>query len=399
MVAAVLLALGASAAVHADTLWVEPDNVYWSEGRGISSPLLVQEDPTASNGAYIEVEAGFNSQAAMPAIEGVASYPFTVEADGTYRIWARVMAPNTGADSFWVQVDGGTPIKWNGIAPGASWHWTLVKNEGAAAPASFALSAGQHQLKIAYREDGTRLDVLVITSDAAYDPTAPLTGPPAIPTLQLSGNSTGVLASWTAVPGAQSYTVLVDGVAVAQGLTRQTYSSPTGGCFEVLAVASTGTSDPTPYCNNIFTDPIVERKYVSSDMSSITAPMIDGEAGLVAVPGTPNSLDVAPAHGRGRFDFRLGGRAKFKVWVSTGVIDKAHDSFWVRMDSGRWIKWNNIKNTTCEAVHDSDNDDRVVLFDLGAGSHRLEFAYREVGTSMWKIALTDDLDFDIPCHD
>src|SRR5262245_28795874 len=94
-VAAILLA--ASATTQADTLWLEPENVYWADPGGISSPLLVKEDPTASNGAYIEVEAGFNSQAAMPASEGVASYPFTVEADGTYRIWARVMSPNTGA--------------------------------------------------------------------------------------------------------------------------------------------------------------------------------------------------------------------------------------------------------------------------------------------------------------
>jgi hypothetical protein len=53
----------------------------------------------------------------------------------------------------------------------------------------------------------------------------------------------------------------------------------------------------------------------------------------------------------------------------------------------------------CDDVHDSNNGMQTVIFSLGAGSHMLEFAYREVGATLTTLAITEDLDFDIPCDD
>jgi hypothetical protein len=60
------------------------------------------------------------------------------------------------------------------------------------------------------------------------------------------------------------------------------------------------------------------------------------------------------------------------------------DSFWVRMDDGAWIKWNNIPSG-CADVRNSDLSGSPVNFSLGAGSHRLEFAYREDGARLTNI--------------
>src|SRR6185295_15942816 len=96
---------------------------------------------------------------------------------GTFRIWARVQAPNDGADSFWIKMDNGTPIKWNEIPLGSSWHWALVRPDVATnPPATFNLPPGRHTLKIAYREDGTRLDALVVTNINDFDPRGPVIG-------------------------------------------------------------------------------------------------------------------------------------------------------------------------------------------------------------------------------
>nr|WP_237390567.1 T9SS type A sorting domain-containing protein [Fulvivirga sediminis] len=48
---------------------------------------------------------------------------------------------------------------WNGIGPFSSWTWAQVQ--------PYTLSAGNHTLRIAYREDGALLDKLVFTAGSA----------------------------------------------------------------------------------------------------------------------------------------------------------------------------------------------------------------------------------------
>ena len=116
------------------------------------------------------VAAGNNTQAAPPAT-GHAVFSFSVPAAGTYKVWARVIDPTNGDDSFWVRMDSGSWINWNEIPIGAAWHWDDVHNASAGnALVTFNLAAGSHTLTIAYREDGARLDKVLITNDSAYVP-------------------------------------------------------------------------------------------------------------------------------------------------------------------------------------------------------------------------------------
>ena len=149
-----------------ELLWIE------AESGTITKPMATYNDATASGGKYISTE---NLGVIATHVDGVASYPFTVKG-GAYKIWGRVIDMPTGRNSFWVRIKGATLdtvpdadgwVNWN-FPNGAAWHWDDVSNgTDAAAPAvHFALKAGSYTLEIAYREDGARLDAIVIT-DAA----------------------------------------------------------------------------------------------------------------------------------------------------------------------------------------------------------------------------------------
>ena len=390
--------LGASRVAGAATFWVEAERVRGNVGGTITSPMVLKDDAAASNGSYIEVATGNDSKTSMPSTEGVTSYSFEVESSATFRVWARVIAANDGNDSFWVKMDNGSAIKWNEIPLGSSWHWVLVQAEGASSPATFSLGAGTHTLKIAYREDGTKLDALVITSDTSYNPNAAPTGAPDAPVCQEeidSGTLTGNRLTWNAVPGAQSYIVEHAGVTVATG-TGHVYLATAEGSYAVHAVASTGTS--VGDCGAVFSSSALMLRRGISDMS-VTSPLINNGGLLITQSGTSESLSAPPAHGRARFDFVVGGATQVRVWGRVGAPNVDNDSYWVRMDQGSWIRWNQFVNGACDDVHNSDAGMQTVIFGLSAGSHTLEFAYREVGATLSKLAITEDLDFDIPCDD
>jgi Secretion system C-terminal sorting domain len=55
------------------------------------------------------------------------------------------------------------------------------------------------------------------------------------------------------------------------------------------------------------------------------------------------------------------------------------DSYWIKIDNGSWLAWNNIATSTVW------NWNFFQSFNLAAGSHTLYVAYREDGTDMDKI--------------
>jgi RNA polymerase sigma factor (sigma-70 family) len=149
-----------------------PGLVYlWQEAEDgtLTAPFAVRDDARASNGRYLAVADGMNAKKTAAA-GGQSSLRFDLPDPGNFRIWGRVIAPSTGDDSFWVRLDGGAWLKWNDIAQGNTWHWDQINDDAAVGPSTFALSAGPHTLTIAYREDGARLDRLLITNDLGFTP-------------------------------------------------------------------------------------------------------------------------------------------------------------------------------------------------------------------------------------
>jgi hypothetical protein len=76
-----------------------------------------------------------------------------------------VISPTADDDSFWVSMDGGAFVMWNGIPASSTWAWDDVhdSNNGGAV-VTYTVAQGSHTLVIANREDGVKLDKLYITA-------------------------------------------------------------------------------------------------------------------------------------------------------------------------------------------------------------------------------------------
>jgi Leucine-rich repeat (LRR) protein len=141
-----------------------------AEGGDISSPMEITNDATAFGGQFIQVSLG--NSTSEPPIDGHAEYGFYVPG-GTYMVWGRINALSGDDDSFWARIEGATTntnnhpsgwIKWTGITHGTDWFWNPIRsNDDGNTAVQFTLAEGSYTLEIAYREDGTKLDHLLIT--------------------------------------------------------------------------------------------------------------------------------------------------------------------------------------------------------------------------------------------
>ena len=405
---ALVAGMGIGRSVMADTVWLEAESCRDPFRGTITSPLMIKDDSAASGASYIEVVSGNNSQASMPVSEGLATYRFSVSTTGgVHKMWGRVISPTANDDSFWIRIDTlvadplggpstvqtGPTVRWNDIAGGSSWHWAKVINDGTTAQFAFNLPIGDYVLTVGYREDGAKLDVMVLTDDTTFNPASPPAGAPAaVQVMSTAVGRTATRVNWSTVPGAKTYTIKRGlGPDTAQtvlktGITGHTFTdtalNPNEPCYRVFAVSSTGVVGPVSVdefhnCRNLDELDVDTR----SDLLSLTPLMrIVDNTDVSVVPGN-NSLNSVPAHGRARFDFQAAQQTKVRVYAPIAIVNKDHDSFWVRMDDGAWIKWNNIVGG-CEVVHNSDANDQIVTFDIAAGSHRFEWAYREDRTTI-----------------
>jgi len=129
-----------------------------AEDATITSPMQIQNDSNASGGQYITVATGNNSYDSAPS-NGRAVFTFNVTQAGTYRINGLVIAPDYDGDSFWVQMDSSSFVKWNGLAVKSSWTWDEVHNSDSGdSIMEYNLSTGNHTVTFAYREDHAKLD-------------------------------------------------------------------------------------------------------------------------------------------------------------------------------------------------------------------------------------------------
>jgi hypothetical protein len=414
--AGLLAAFAGAQVAQAETVWLEAESLYSSFRGTITTPLQIKDSAAASGGAFVEVAAGKNSKTTPPAL-GQACYVFSVYQPDDYKVWGRVIAATDGNDSFWARMSHWSNdsnswvdeswINWNEIKLGSGWHWDFIHNDSQNnVPIAFTLDAGDHRLCIGYREDGTKLDTLVVSNEN-FDPTRSISEPPAASDeVEVVGGRAAMLVAWRTVQGATSYNLQrrADGstawVTRATSLTGHSFvdSNVNAGfwCYRVIARGPTGSSVPS-------TEGCGERLWstytnvVEAESRTLTAPMtINGNGDVEVAPGH-NSLNAPPTGGSARWDFRLASAMTLRFWAIIEAPNKDSDSFWVRVDDGDWIKWNNLRpqdpeaSCTWDVLHDSDNGDSSVKLSLGVGSHVIEVAYREEGATLDRLLVTDDL--------
>jgi hypothetical protein len=117
----------------------------------------------ASGHCYIEIAEGKGNPPKVTT--GSATYAFEIAEAGDYVLWCRVWWGDECGNSFTMKIDSAAPFSFGQDATYKSWHW--VKS----APVSqLSLSKGKHTLEIHNREDGARVDQVLLTKDRRYVP-------------------------------------------------------------------------------------------------------------------------------------------------------------------------------------------------------------------------------------
>jgi hypothetical protein len=145
-------------------IWLE------TECGAVGSNWDVLTDATASKGAYVMAKLGLNSTGSAPpnTPENQVAIPFTIEVPGTYNFLARAIGPTATDDSYWVKIDNGPFVSANGLTS-SEWQWGRLTIAD--------LTAGPHTLTITYREDGAKLDKVLITTSNVSIITPEFVGP------------------------------------------------------------------------------------------------------------------------------------------------------------------------------------------------------------------------------
>jgi endo-1,4-beta-xylanase len=383
------------------------DEHVWLEAEcgSVGSLWNTVSDGNASNDEYVTIQSGNNSLNNAPTIASAQiALPFDVDESGTYTLWARVIAPTPNDDSFWIRMDDGSWFMWNNITPSSSWTWDDCQ--------TYTLNSGSHTLSVAYREDGTRLDKIYLTNSgstpsgegsaanncAACDPT------PIVPYVQINGGSwqqtasasvnagddvafgpqpaSGGYWSWSGPNGFSASTreISLNNVQTSQaGNYVATYTNDCGTqSYQTFVLSVTGGSG----------DVHVWLESECGIVGSLWNIPSDGNASegtYVTIQSGYNSLSSAPTSTSGQIalPFSVGSSGTYTLWARIIAPTPNDDSFWIRMDSGTWFMWNNITPSSSWTWDDCQT------YSLSAGSHTLTVAYREDGTRLDKIYLTN----------
>ncbi|MCA9548445.1 MAG: hypothetical protein KC933_00325 [Myxococcales bacterium] len=140
----------------------------------LQAPMAKRDDPEAQNGQYVVVPAGEPVNGDPDSVTaGRMDLAFVLDAAATVRVFGRVRVPDTNGDSYWVRMDGGAWIQWNGINldhPGVWWWAPVHDSDDGGAVVDFTLEAGRHVLELRQREAGIALDAILVTRDLNLDP-------------------------------------------------------------------------------------------------------------------------------------------------------------------------------------------------------------------------------------
>ncbi len=122
--------------------------------------------PGASGGSYLEIPEKAGNPPKLD--KGFARFEFDLAADGEYILWGRVWWEGECSNSFLVQIDDGAPFLFGENATYRTWHW--VKYPVARMTPPIKLKQGRHVLLFKNREDGVRLDQIVLSPNKRFVP-------------------------------------------------------------------------------------------------------------------------------------------------------------------------------------------------------------------------------------
>lgn len=222
-----LLALSTSVANAFETIIREAESA-----DSITAPFQILDDALASGGKYISNPTEAGQSNTNPPTTGIAKYNITLTEGGTYKMLLRVICTVGGEndDSCYVKITGATPS----ITPGGNdgwtncnnidgtmaaadtqvWFWAQVREYGTTYPGNvitFDIPAGSTTIQIAYREDGLKIDTIILTNDPSASTTnlpLPISSNPS-PAINAKDVVTNVKFSWKPGVFAETHNVFL----------------------------------------------------------------------------------------------------------------------------------------------------------------------------------------------
>jgi hypothetical protein len=334
-------------------------HVVEAEAMTLNAPMRAYADALAAGGQYVQT-IGVASAACTTAVTGGwAETTFTLPAAGAYRVWARALAPTSATDSFCIQLDGAPAVTW-APAIDPAWRWHVVTG------LPTTLSAGTHTLRVRYRETGTKLDKLIVTTDLALVPTG--LGP---------GTSTA-----TATPSAPTSTATPTVLAATA-----TPVAPTATPTVLAATATPGA--PTATATSVPVGPI----YIEAESGVIVAPFVVATdptavgAAHIWVPknaGTASSACALDGAGWVRYSVTIAVAGTYTLWGRTIAPDSGSDSFCLQIDGGPMTIWTPPRSSAWVWGKPQPSS-----YTISAGAHTISIRYRETGTKLDRLFLTN----------
>ena len=169
----------------------------------------------------------------LPTTYGKVTQTVSVATAGTYRVWSRIKAPDSSANSYYFQVDGGCAYNVGDSTsiPANSWTWVNYQDGSTNSPISVTLSAGSHTLTYTGKEAGVQLDKVMLLIDTSCTPTGLgdncAVSDTTAPTTSITSPSSGatvngtvnITANATDASGVSMVQFLVDGSILATDST------------------------------------------------------------------------------------------------------------------------------------------------------------------------------------
>jgi hypothetical protein len=118
----------------------------------------------ASGNKYLEIPKGAGHPPTLN--QGEAKLSFEVDTPGDYTLWGRVYWLSECNSSFTMSVDDSLAFTFGKDATYNVWHWVKAPPR----LKMLTLAKGKHVLAIKNRQDGVKLDQVLLTLDKQYVP-------------------------------------------------------------------------------------------------------------------------------------------------------------------------------------------------------------------------------------
>ena len=306
---------------------------YWLEAEcaEVGSKWTVKSSASASNGEYAYPTA---TRYSAPTESTANWVRFTVETTeaAAFKLFARINAPDGLSDSYYVRVNGGSWYSWSqGLNGQSGFVWKKYDID------PLQLKSGTNTIDVAFREEGTLLDKLMLTT-------------------------TNTLPSGTggADPGC-------DGGGGTGG--------DTGGDG-----GGTSTAWLEAECGELGSGWAVENSGLTSNGSYLA---YRGTRDL-SMPDGDDADRIAT------YRFQISEAGSYHIYLHINAPSTANNSVWLKVDGGQWKEfWKELGGadllTNGFEWKKANDDGANVVFNLAAGEHTIALGNREKGTFIDKI--------------